>query len=88
MKILVASVALEPLVFSLRGAHFAVYAVDGAGLPALLLLGDLLNEVAYLLLVLLVVLVGKGWLIVRRCVAAPVPRFRPRPRSPLPHPPD
>ena len=50
--------------------HFAVFNVDGQGSAALYSLGVAFHSVADLLFLLLIVVVGKGWTIVRRKISA------------------
>ena len=69
-KILVGSVFLYFLSLIVKILHYGQYASDGVGLRGYLILGQLFYAASEISLVLLLILLGKGWTIVRRKITA------------------
>eukprot|EP01128_Nolandella_sp_AFSM9_P003561 TRINITY_DN153_c0_g2_i1.p1 TRINITY_DN153_c0_g2~~TRINITY_DN153_c0_g2_i1.p1 ORF type:complete len:451 (-),score=111.84 TRINITY_DN153_c0_g2_i1:1569-2921(-) len=63
IRILSVCIALEVLACLSQLIHYAVYANNGIGAPALRGLGDLLNMASNIALIFLLILIAKGWAI-------------------------
>ena len=61
IKIFTVSLVLETFHVFLLVIHYAVYAQDGMGVVALRYLGEVCNKFADWLLILVLILIGKGW---------------------------
>lgn len=61
VKVFSASLVLESLYVVLELLHSSVYASNGQGVVALKYLGEVANQISDWLLILVVILVGKGW---------------------------